>query len=301
VTPPDLASDQVPAFDQFVGIDWSGAVGRYDGIAIAVCEAGDTAPALVPPPGGRRWTRTQAAHWIAETARGDRRALIGIDCAFSMPFAKAGFFVRENGGAFDLWALVEEVCAAVPDFHGATFALDPRFASSFWAKGKRPRTFFELRRATEAACRVEGSGVPETPFKLFGPKTVGPGTLAGMRVLHHLRQTVGHRIAIWPFDPPAPGRTVLAEIFPRMFWRRAGLRRNTKVREGAAVAAALAALGCAAPAMPDRLTDHQADALVTAAGLRHVASDPRTWAPPSLTPRIATTEGWILGVRGSDF
>ena len=47
--------ETAPAFDQYVGIDWSGAVGRYDGIAIAVCDAGDGTPSLVPPPGGRRW------------------------------------------------------------------------------------------------------------------------------------------------------------------------------------------------------------------------------------------------------
>jgi hypothetical protein len=40
-------------FTRFAAIDWSGAKGnRHRGIALAVCEAGDVAPALVDPPGG---------------------------------------------------------------------------------------------------------------------------------------------------------------------------------------------------------------------------------------------------------
>ena len=44
-------------FTRFAAIDWSGAKGRsHPGIALAVCEAGDAAPVLVPPP-GRHWSR----------------------------------------------------------------------------------------------------------------------------------------------------------------------------------------------------------------------------------------------------
>ena len=43
--------------------------------------------------------------------------------------------------------------------------------------------------------------------------------------------------------------------------------------------------------------DHQTDALVTAAGMRALASEePRAFAPEGLTPEIARTEGWTFGV-----
>ncbi|WP_394999027.1 hypothetical protein [Sphingomonas sp.] len=43
-------------------------------------------------------------------------------------------------------------------------------------------------------------------------------------------------------------------------------------------------------------TDHQSDALVTAAGMRALAQDPSSFAPPGLTAQIARTEGWTFGV-----
>jgi hypothetical protein len=43
--------------------------------------------------------------------------------------------------------------------------------------------------------------------------------------------------------------------------------------------------------------DHQADALVTAAGVRALArSEPRAFAPDGLTPELARTEGWTFGI-----
>ena len=43
--------------------------------------------------------------------------------------------------------------------------------------------------------------------------------------------------------------------------------------------------------------DHQTDALVTAAGMRALAThEPRGFAPAGLTPHVARTEGWTFGV-----
>ena len=43
--------------------------------------------------------------------------------------------------------------------------------------------------------------------------------------------------------------------------------------------------------------DHQTDALVTAAGMRALASEERqAFAPEGLTEEIARTEGWTFGV-----
>jgi hypothetical protein len=52
--------------------------------------------------------------------------------------------------------------------------------------------------------------------------------------------------------------------------------------------------------MPARLrhvpSDHETDALITAAGMRAHLADPAAFAPAGLTPRIARTEGWTFGV-----
>ena len=51
-------------FTRFAAIDWSGAKGtRHPGIAVALCEAGDAAPRLVPPP-SRAWSRHEVLDWV---------------------------------------------------------------------------------------------------------------------------------------------------------------------------------------------------------------------------------------------
>jgi hypothetical protein len=48
--------------------------------------------------------------------------------------------------------------------------------------------------------------------------------------------------------------------------------------------------------MKRRFTDHDTDALIAAAGLRHIAGDPRVWSPPGLDALARRAEGWIFGV-----
>ncbi len=280
---------------RFIAIDWSGAKGRrYAGIAAAECRAGDAPPRLVPPPDGW-WSRTAVAAWLAATL-GEEPALVGIDCAFSLPFAAAGaWFGRSDAGAFDLWDLVERTTAAHGDFLGGPFADEPAFARDFWRTGARPPGCAEPRRATEWRCRALGLGAPESPFKLIGAKQVGRGALAGMRVLRALRLALGDRMAVWPFEAPAAGRSVFVEIYPRLFLRRAGFGLG-KIREPSDVDAALAGLGSAPARLPAPVTDHEADALVSAAGLRLLAADPAVWSPPALDDEARRREGWIFGV-----
>jgi len=215
--------DVVPAaFDRFVAIDWSGARGLYDGIAVAECRVGTVGPMLLSPPSGRRWTRSAIAEWIAAQAGGAGRMLIGIDCAFSLPFATAAAYLPPGGDAPALWALVDRITIEAVDFHGADFARHADYTADFWLGGPRPTGWVEPHRATEMACRRDGLGAPDSPFKQFGPKTVGPGALAGMRVLHHLGARLDGRLAVWPFEPVAARPVVMVEIFPRLFWLRTG-------------------------------------------------------------------------------
>jgi hypothetical protein len=290
--------DATPAaFDRFVAIDWSGARGLYDGIAVAECRAGTAGPVLLPP-SGRRWTRGAVTEWIAAQAGAADRMLIGIDCAFSLPFATAAAYLPPGGDARALWALVDRITAEAADFHGADFARHADYTADFWLRGPRQAGWVEPHRATEMACRRDGLGAPDSPFKQFGPKTVGPGALAGMRVLHHLRARLDGQLAVWPFEPVGAHPVVMLEIFPRLFWRRAGRTASAKVRDRADLDAALARLGSSPAVAADPLTDHATDALIAAAGMREMAADPTAWSPPGLDAATARTEGWIFGVRG---
>ena len=289
-----------PAFSRFVAIDWSGARGRrYAGIAVAECTAGDGPPCVVDPPGGW-WSRTAVHDWLlASLDRGP--ALIGIDCAFSLPFEVAGrYFANarcagDGATVFDLWQLVERITAAEPDFLGGPFAEHPEFAGDFWRAGLQPDWYTDPHRLTERVCRAGGYGSPQSAYKLIGSKQVGRGSLAGMRVLRALRAAVPDRVAIWPFDAPEPGRSVFVEIYPRLFLKRAGFGQR-KIREGADLDAALAFLNARPAGLPASVSDHAADALVSAAGLRWLASRPEVWRPPAMDERARRQEGWIFGV-----
>lgn len=283
------------AFTRFIGIDWSGARGpRYAGVAVAECGPGNDAPRVVPPPGGW-WSRTNVFEWLRRTLD-DGPALVGIDCAFTLPFEVAGrYFAEGEGSAFALWDRVEVACAGHPDFFGRPFATDPAYAADFWQRGTQPDWYRDPHRATERRCRADGYGSPQSPYKLIGAKQVGLGALAGMRMLRRLRAECGQRVAVWPFEEPAPGASVFVEIYPRLFLRRAGFG-NRKIREPADIDSALAALGSAPAGNAAAVTDHEADALVSAGGLRRLAGDPRVWAPEGLDEQARRREGWIFGV-----
>jgi hypothetical protein len=283
------------AFDRFVAVDWSGARGAYDGIAVAGCTPGRAAPKLVPPT-ARRWTRREFASWLETEAVGGDRILIGIDCAFALPALASEAMLGARHDAEALWRYIEGRCNDARDFYGGDFATHPDHASFFWSAGKRRPEFTEHRRATERACQAAGLGAPESPLKLIGARQVGKGGLAGMRVLARLRQSLGDDFAVWPFHPIDEARIVCVELYPRLFLRMAK-HGNGKVRTLEALDRALGALVSERyeerEGMP---SDHEADALVAAAGLRLVAADPAVWRPRGLDAMAERTEGWIFGV-----
>ncbi len=267
-------------FDRYIGIDWSGAAQPgYAGVAVASCAAGRAAPALVSPP-GKTWTRAAVLEWLQRELARPQRLLVGFDFAFALP--------GDGRPAPALWAEIDTRCAADGDLLGSRYSAGD---SRFWTAGPQPPGWNAQPRATESACRDAGLGNPQTPFQLIGAKQVGKGALAGMRLLHRLEADDHERVAIWPFDTAAgrDRRSVVCEIYPRLFIRQAGLG-NAKLRSREDLNHALNGLASIGLARGS-FDDHQCDALVTAAGLRHAAADPALWAAGDRQP-----EGWIFGV-----
>jgi hypothetical protein len=272
-------------FDAYVALDWSGAAGRrYVGIAIAELGADAATPRLIRPR-DRPWSRSEAIAWLEARLRGPDRVLAGIDCAFSLP--------GNEMPAPALWAEVERAAAESGDFHGAPYATAAAVAHLYWTRGTMPPGWVDRHRATEQACLAAGLGAPQSPYKLIGAKQVGKGALAGMRALLHLKATLGPRISVWPFEPLAGG-SVLVEIYPRLFLRRVG-HGSAKVRTRAELDRCLDALGCSRFTPRTGFDDHEADALVSAAGLRLLSREAQSWKP-SADAAILAREGWIFGV-----
>src|SRR5690606_6470108 len=90
--------------------------------------------------------------------------------------------------------------------------------------------------------------------------------------------------------------SVVVEIYTAIAAMAAGrTAARSKMRTFAELNAALAALGSAAFAGRGAIDDHRTDALLAAAWLRTHAHRPELWAPATMTPEIARTEGWTFG------
>jgi hypothetical protein len=289
----------IPQFDTFIAMDWSGATGRYNGIAVAICETGRRAPRLVEPRGGRSWTREAIADWLEDQLDRGERNLIGLDFAFGFPFeTKLGYLggrAPEVDRIFALWSLIESQSCDDPDFGCAQFITNPEYDDLFWKSGTRPANWIERKRRTEHACAEKTGTRPDTLYKLLHSKQVGKASITGMRVLHQVRSRKGDRVAIWPFE--AVRSSAIVEIYPTMF-RKIASGSIAKLKSVAELNEALTNIGSRAFARSGRqnLSDHETDALISAAGLRWMARNPGVWSHRELRSQVVRREGWIFGV-----
>jgi hypothetical protein len=284
-------------FDAFVAIDWSGAARGYTGIAVAVCRGGRSAPKLIAP-SGVRWTRLEIAEWLKRQLDGEQRLLIGFDFAFGFPYENCGYLGGQAHGIndiFALWELIEAKSAEDPDFGCLRFIDDPTYASLFWTAGPRPDHWVERKRRTEYVCAESTRTRPDTLYKLLHSKQVGKASITGMRVLHHVRSCKGDRVSIWPFERKRS--SLIVEIYPTMF-RKLATGSIAKLRSREELNGALAALKSRpiAEGVGFRLSDHETDALISAAGLRSIAGNPHVWTRPEVASPQVRREGWIFGI-----
>ena len=290
-------------FQVFIGIDWSGAKTPKNSPAIAVssCEQGNSAPVLHTGP----WSRTRISEYIESLANSSDRILIGIDANFGYA-QEVG--IAQFGHNYDhqtLWKAVEHSSLDHDNFFAAGFW--QAWPDYFWTKGKQPEHMTLPKRATEIACVDAGLGHPESPFKLIGAKQVGKGGLAAMRMAWHLKQKLGDKLCIWPFEPDLTDSAdiVITEIYPRQFLKRTG-HGNKKIKTIDQLNDSLVSLGSepypkGSDSQLPLITDHDTDALVSAAGLRKLCGTDglisnRLAHPKGLTSDKAKREGWIFGV-----
>ncbi len=286
-------------FSHFVGIDWSGAKGkRHAGLAIAVCPADGKAPGVIAPPSGNKnWSRAEISNWIANgmgLPKGSR-TLVGIDSAFSLPYVdEDGYLAGEGlaGTAPELWPVIDDKSANAPDLFAGPFV--DAYADHYHRPGAKGSRYKRRMRVTETLAVTSGAGPCESVFHLIGPSQVGLSGLSTVRMLAGLYGQPD--ISIWPYEEP-DGSTVLVEIYAAAFAKLGGHRGKIKGLED--LNCILEALGSAKMrAMPDtaREGEHAADAIVTAAGLRKIASERKYWHPERLSTMVRRTEGWIFGI-----
>ena len=265
----DVPFGMPPEFQEFIAVDWSGAKGpRLRGLQVASCRPGNGAPKLIRRPPS--WTRTGVMEYAVARAKKNGPVLAGFDFGFAYPFDDCdtsfpGLDLRPPD-AVSLWALIESLSGDAPDLYGGLAAQPPSpIAPFFNVHHNRGRWFSNRRlRLTERLCPTR----PSCMFNGVGPASVGVGSLAGMRLLHHLKQRRDVRVAVWPFDAVDDADLVVVEIFPRLYARTTSMN----------------------PRAP--LTEDEYDALISADALRSLSASPQVWDHKG-------NEGWIFGVATS--
>lgn len=291
-----VAASAPDRFTRFAAVDWSGAKGaRHKGIAVAICGAGDAPPMLVDPPGGV-WSREGVAAWLlAEAAKPDP-LIAGFDFSFAPPLVDRGAYLPGDAApaqARAFWAYVDRRCDD-PDL-GAASLLEVHHRRHFYfgAADGAKAGYMHFRRC-EARFNATRGGKASTVYDAIGAAQVAKASFAGMRLLHR----IGARVPVWPFDPLPDAGPVVVEIYTSLAARDAGgAKGRSKLRDAAALDAALARLGSAPHAPLPAYDDHRTDAILAAAWLRASAHRAALWRPEPLTPRIARTEGWTFGVE----
>lgn len=281
----------VPEFVACVAIDWSGAKGRrHKGIAIAEAR-GDDAPRLIRP--DHVWSREEALSWLLERSAIEP-ILFGFDFSFAPPFAERGRYLPGEEGlpdnARDFWAYVDSVCRD-EDLGAASFLEETHRRHFYFGIADGVKADFMHFRACEHAFNVTGGGKASTVFDAIGASQVAKASFSGMRLLNALAA----KLPVWPFDPVPAHGSLVVEIYSRAAIRAAGLPGN-KIRTLSDLNAALVRLGSKPAEVEHWLTDHQTDALVTAAAMRAHLTNPLAFHPAGLTPELARTEGWTFGI-----
>jgi hypothetical protein len=298
-------------------------------MAIAVRAPEGTRPArygvtslAAAPDGGADGLGPDLFEVVGRRAAGGR-TLVGFDFTIGLPRAYAAAAGVASFPAFldaigsGPWRQFEQVAERADEIslHRPFYPRRPGGTSRLELSGGLGLSAAELRR------RADGSDA-ETLFWTLGPKQAGKASLHGWRLLRQARAR-GADIALWPFDGSlsallaGPARYVVAEAYPREFYRRVGAppsgrwskrRRADRLLCVPALLEWAGSLGVSWAAdvrrrVADGFSDGPAgedefDCTIGVLGMISVVTGAIPAGSPADDPAVRTTEGWILGRAG---
>ena len=231
--------------------------------------------------------------------------LVGIDFAFAHPFSDENAYYPGLAGAPEtpaaLWQNVADICKNDAHLYGGAMFGATGFGDYYLSPRNHGAPHYRSRRRVAELAAKASARAPSPTFKAIGADNVATGSMAGMRLIHALKAELGDALAVWPFEKVSPARLpamVLVEIFPSYYFHAAGLNpaRNAAVDPGFMTAAlnAWSSNGVGADYAPRGSDADEADAMISAAALRHIAGTSGCWHAPA----DALMEGWIFGVPG---
>src|SRR5579871_4829124 len=215
------------------------------------------------------YTREEAVDEVLR--RADAGGVAGFDFSFSFPrWYVESLGAGDGPGVWDVAATDGERWLA-------------ECAPPFWGRPGRPRPPLDNDRS-EWRRTERGPLRPKSTFQVGGVGSVGTGSVRGMPLLRRLR---AGGVAIWPFDPPAPGRPVVAEVYPR--WATGPVAK----RRASARAAHIVGLARAIPPGWAELATASEDAFDAACAALVLSTGGWTWPA---TDDVDRTEGRIVPV-----
>jgi len=193
------------AFARTIGIDYSGAetpTASLKGLRAYLAE-GDAPPVeVLPPPSSRKyWT----AEWLVERLAEDAPTLVGIDHGFSFPLR----YFEAHGLLPDWPSFLDDFQRHWPTDEDDTYVEFVR--DGIAGNGAARMGNARWRRLTE-----ERAGGAKSVFHFDVQGSVAKSTHSGIPWLRFIRQRLGPRVHIWPFDGwdiPA-GHSAIAEVYP---------------------------------------------------------------------------------------
>ncbi len=249
------------------------------------------------------WSRADVLALLREDLPTD--TLVGMDLGISLPFADCRAFFPgwkdSPADAKSLWALIDEICTEDEHLSVSSMVTHPELREYFH-HGEHMGKHYRCDGATHrnGRLRVAEHGQramgcrPHSNLKLVGSGQVGKASLTGMRVLNAL----AGRIPVWPVDDDPGYGSLIVEMYTAIPALETGRSAaNTKLRSFGELNEVLTHPAIASPPVKGQgpISDHQSDALMTAAWLRRAVSREELWNPAGLTAEIARTEGWTFG------
>jgi hypothetical protein len=201
-------------YDQYVGIDYSGAqtpTSSLKGLRVYVADRFALPAEVQPPPSPRKyWTRRGVAEWLVETLSEDRMTIVGIDHGFSFPLK----YFDKHQLRHDWSSFLDDFQKHWPTDGDYAYVDFVRFGDLGNGSARAGNT--RWRRLTERR-----AGAAKSVFHFDVPGSVAKSTHAGLPWLRYLHQALNDRVQFWPFDgwEIQPGRSAIAEVYPSLHSR----------------------------------------------------------------------------------
>jgi len=298
--PPEEAQNMSLKFDRFIGIDWSGAKDPRRRLQVAQCFPGTKVPQIQ---GSNGWQRKEVLDWLIHLNKTGERIIAGFDFAFAYPYCdKESYFPshpQSPKNVVALWGKIDTICHDSHDFYGGPFykTSDAIFVDYLHYPKRKGKRYEGRLRKTDASCKKIKGCNPASVFLCLGAQSVGIASISGMRLLHYINSELKHNFLVWPFFSLDNSRSVIVEIFPRLFFNLADQRSPRGWENNNIVNKILRRFGSDdLPSNFNNKSKDKIDAIISAAAIRHLAANSDNWNPAGLTSCARAYEGWIFGV-----